>query len=93
MEQYSGQGGAKSTTRAKFFRLGMFTFEKQSTKSNFTGFRGGYLCSLEFYRTAIFDQISSFIARPMVWLVGIRALEIHVDALTSIDILYAVTPT
>ena len=79
MEQYSGQGGAKSTTRAKFFRLGMLTFEKQPPKSNFTGVRGGYLCSLEFYRTAIFDQISSFIARPMVWLVGIRALEIHVD--------------
>lgn len=74
MKQYSGQGGAKSTTRAKFFRLGMLTFEKQTPKSNFTGFRGGYLCSLEFYRTAIFEQISSFIARPMVWLVGIRAL-------------------
>lgn len=83
----------KAPPEPSFFRLGMLTFEKQTPKSNFTGFRGGYLCSLEFYRTAIFDQISSFIARPLVWLVGIRALEIHVDALTSIDILYAVTPT
>ena len=36
------------------FRLKGLTFEKINTKSNFTGLRAGFLCSLEFYRTAIF---------------------------------------
>ncbi len=38
MEQYSGQGGAKSTTRAKSFRLGMLTFEKQPQSPILRGF-------------------------------------------------------
>lgn len=79
MEQYSGQGGAKSTTRAKFFRLGMLTFEKQTPKSNFTGFREGYLCSLEFYRTAIFDRSVPLLHAQWYGLLVFVHWEIHVD--------------
>ena len=32
--------------------------KKQPPKSYFTGLRGGFLCSLEFYRTAIFSSIN-----------------------------------
>ena len=53
MEQYSGQGGAKSTTRTFSFRLGGLTYGKISPKPDFTGLRTGLLCSFKFYRTAI----------------------------------------
>ena len=33
------------------------SLKKQPPKSYFTGLRGGFLCSLEFYRTAIKNDI------------------------------------
>ena len=53
MEQYSGQGGAKNTTRTFSFRLGGLTYGKISPKPDFTGLRTGLLCSFKFYWTAI----------------------------------------
>ena len=59
MEQYSGQGGAKSTTRTFSFRLGGgLLLEKRSPKPYFTGLRTGLLCSFKFYRTAIIRNSS-----------------------------------
>ena len=49
MEQYSGQGGAKSTTRAFSFRLGGAYFWKKEVRSLISqGFGQGYYARLSF---------------------------------------------
>ena len=41
---------------SQVFSIRGLTFKKYTPKSYFTGLRGGYLCSLEFYRTAILEK-------------------------------------
>ena len=49
MEQYSGQGGAKSTTRTLSFRLGGAYFWKKEVRSLISqGFGQGYYARLSF---------------------------------------------
>ena len=79
MEQYSGQGGAKSTTRAKFFRLGMLTFEKQTPKSNFTGFRGGIYALWSYTGQQYLSRSVPLLHAQWYGLLVFVHWEIHVD--------------
>ena len=52
------QRRSKKHHQNQVFSIRGLTFEKQTTKSNFTGLRGEYLCSWKFYRTAIIVSIA-----------------------------------
>ena len=50
------QRRCKKHRQNQVFSIRGLTFKKYTPKSYFTELRGGYLCSLEFYRTAILEK-------------------------------------
>ena len=57
--------------------------KKQPPKSYFTGLRGGFLCSLEFYRAAIVDYLIDEIDRSMHPMLSQKILECYFSGLES----------